>query len=768
MAEAVGALRVSLGLDSAAFEQDLGKVQRQLGQLSSEMNKSFLAIGAAVAAATVAIGTAIKNVIDEADDMNKLSAKLGVPIEQLSQLAYAADLAGLPMEDLSTALKKLSTAMSDAQSGGQFSKLFKAMGISVTDAKGQLKSSTAVMLEVSNKFDGMKDGAQKAALAVKYFGKAGLDMIPLLNDGAGSIAELMKEAEALGLTLDGRTGDAAEQFNDNMSRLGYAVKGVAVQLTVALAPALTAITEVLVFMAKEVVSMIRTLSQYSDVVLVAAGSLAVMFSPVIGSGVLALATAIRVGLVGALELLRAAIIANPIGAIAVGLAAVITAIYVFRDEIKQAIGVDVVGIIRDVVNIIINSFTAAIEDIKFLWSNFPDIVGAATIGAVNAVVSGIQTMISKATELLNGFVTTANGILSKIGVEIPQIPVPDFSGQALPNDYAERLSKANNNQKKIIADIMASDPLSKMGNYISGIYASKPQSNGNSAADLKLPASGGGGSKKDKDPFEQTVQKAKEKIALLQKEREAIGLTEEAASRMRLEQELINQATDKNHQVTAKQLPILKDYAAQMSALEAATRKAREALDFAKDATKGFLQDLRSGLTSGKSLFESFGNAVSNVLDKVLSKMEDAFVNNLFASDGLSGVGGAAGSAGGGILDGIGTFFKSLFGFANGGSFQVGGVGGIDSQLVAFKASPNETVSVTKPGQSIGGSSGVVVNIINNNGSSVQQSQRQTAGGVELTFMIDEAVQKNLSTPGSGTRNAMEGQFGLKSGLARR
>lgn len=61
-------------------------------------------------------------------------------------------------------------------------------------------------------------------------------------------------------------------------------------------------------------------------------------------------------------------------------------------------------------------------------------------------------------------------------------------------------------------------------------------------------------------------------------------------------------------------------------------------------------------------------------------------------------------SFGGGLF---GSVFKGLLGglmgFANGGSFQVGGAGGVDSQLVAFKASPNERVDITKPGQSRGG-----------------------------------------------------------------
>lgn len=46
---------------------------------------------------------------------------------------------------------------------------------------------------------------------------------------------------------------------------------------------------------------------------------------------------------------------------------------------------------------------------------------------------------------------------------------------------------------------------------------------------------------------------------------------------------------------------------------------------------------------------------------------------------------------------------KSLFGFANGGSFTVGGSGGIDSQVVAFRATPGERVDVRTPGQQSGG-----------------------------------------------------------------
>lgn len=57
--------------------------------------------------------------------------------------------------------------------------------------------------------------------------------------------------------------------------------------------------------------------------------------------------------------------------------------------------------------------------------------------------------------------------------------------------------------------------------------------------------------------------------------------------------------------------------------------------------------------------------------------------------------------------DGKGGVFKSLgklMGFANGGSFEVAGASGVDKNLVAFRATAGERVTITKPGQGGGGS----------------------------------------------------------------
>jgi tape measure domain-containing protein len=69
-------------------------------------------------------------------------------------------------------------------------------------------------------------------------------------------------------------------------------------------------------------------------------------------------------------------------------------------------------------------------------------------------------------------------------------------------------------------------------------------------------------------------------------------------------------------------------------------------------------------------------------------------------------LGAGAGTAGGGVGGGgfdfgalLSSVGSALFGAANGAQFMVGGAGGTDSQLVAFRASPNERVTVETPEQ---------------------------------------------------------------------
>lgn len=239
MASAViGSLRVDLGVNSAAFGKGLKGADKGLKRFSANVAKTMAAAGAAVAAAVAGMAVAIRGSINEADKLGKMAQSIGIPVEELSRLKHVADLSGVSLEGLSTAVGRLSRNMSDVAqgAGAEARRAFEALGISVTDADGKLKSSSAVMTEIAGRFAGMEDGAGKTALAMQLMGRSGADMIPMLNAGADGLKRMMQQADDLGIVITEKTAVAAQAFNDNLTLLGKIFDGIIIQISAHLLP----------------------------------------------------------------------------------------------------------------------------------------------------------------------------------------------------------------------------------------------------------------------------------------------------------------------------------------------------------------------------------------------------------------------------------------------------------------------------------------------------------------------------------------------------
>ena len=214
-----------------------------LGSVLGRLGPAGLLAGASIAALGVGITALVMPVARVGDEFFKLSQKTGVSVEALTALKYAADLSDLSTEGLTKALQKLSVAMFDTQiNGEEGSAALKALGVSATDVNGQIRPTEQVLLDLADKFTSMPDGADKAALAVKLFGKEGLAIIPLLNQGREGITALMEEARRLGLVLSEDAARASEAFNDNLTRLSAVTEGVRRQIGAAVIPILADLT----------------------------------------------------------------------------------------------------------------------------------------------------------------------------------------------------------------------------------------------------------------------------------------------------------------------------------------------------------------------------------------------------------------------------------------------------------------------------------------------------------------------------------------------
>lgn len=232
----------------------IASAQQGLQSLTTGAASLGLQLGALGGVASLGgIGLMAKQAIDAADNLGKMAQKVGVSVESLSALEYAGKLSDVSLEQLGTGLKKLSVNLNEVATNadGDAAAAFKAIGVSVKDAAGNLRNADDVFADVAEAFAGMKDGAGKTALAVAIFGKAGSDLIPMLNAGAKGLAEMRGEAEALGLVFTGDTAKQAEAFNDNLTRLAESSRGFGNEVAGIVLPTLSQMAQEFVDAAKE-------------------------------------------------------------------------------------------------------------------------------------------------------------------------------------------------------------------------------------------------------------------------------------------------------------------------------------------------------------------------------------------------------------------------------------------------------------------------------------------------------------------------------------
>lgn len=228
----VSGIEIAINANPKGLQTGLNTAEKAL---SSFAKSAIAALGGALTVG--AFAAAGKAAIDYADTIGKTAQKIGMTTEELSRLNYAAKLSDVTLGELQVGLGQLSKNMEAGSEG------LAALGISATDANGNLRSTNEVMTEVAEKFAGMQDGAGKTAIAMNIFGRSGAQLIPLLNSGRDGLAQMAQEADRFGVTISGNVSRASEDFNDNLTRLKTISEGLAQELTARLLPAANKVLE---------------------------------------------------------------------------------------------------------------------------------------------------------------------------------------------------------------------------------------------------------------------------------------------------------------------------------------------------------------------------------------------------------------------------------------------------------------------------------------------------------------------------------------------
>ena len=251
-----GKVFVEVGADTKAFNSAMRGLATSVNDVGRELagiGAKFAAIGGAAAggmiAATVAFGSAGSALLD-------MSKRTGMSVEALGRLGFAAEQNGATLEDVSKGVINLNRSFAEASSGSkEATAAFARLGLSMAQISGM--SPEERFRAIVGALAAIPDPAVRAALAMQLFGKAGVQLLPMIAEGTAGLDEMARKAEELGIVMSTDDAKAANAFGSALTSMHRAVGAISNAIGSALAPTLTEIANILTINAAAIAKYIQ-------------------------------------------------------------------------------------------------------------------------------------------------------------------------------------------------------------------------------------------------------------------------------------------------------------------------------------------------------------------------------------------------------------------------------------------------------------------------------------------------------------------------------
>ena len=422
-----------------ATEQDLRSLQneyRSFGSVSAQVIKAagekMEALGNKVSAAgrslmplsrtAAAIGTGLLGLgykaLQTADDLETLSQQTGLTTDEIQGMEYASELVDVSFESMSGALKKMKKNMT-----GQ-ADTWKQLGISVTDADGNMRDATDVFYESLTALSQIENETERDQLAMNLFGKSADELAGIIDDGGESLKKYSKQAKDLGLVMDEETISAMSSLNDTVDELkanfGATLIQLGASLATTLAPALTTISEKLQAFAEK----IRNLTPEQTALILKITGIVAAIAPLLVIGGKLITGIGKLMQLAPLISTAFSALTSPVGLVVAGIAAAIAVgvlLYKNWDKIKaKAIELkdNVVAAWQNLKASTLEAWEALKSDISAAWDNIKANAASKVAAIKTSVVNTFNSLKSSVTNIFNSLkssvINIVNGLKSSV------------------------------------------------------------------------------------------------------------------------------------------------------------------------------------------------------------------------------------------------------------------------------------------------------------------------------------------------------------------
>lgn len=254
MSESIGDLHIALRASADKIASDINAgLNASQGQIQARAVALGTVIAAGITAGLAGLAASIKSAVgmgfeglDRIDALDEAAAKIGATYNGLQDLKFAAESTGGSFEGMVGALAKMQGNLAS----GSASEALQRLRLDA-DALRQLTPEKQ-FAEIADRLAEIKNTGDKIDLTKQIFGKGGVDIMNVINQGKAGLSEMSRIVQELGGHMTAVQVAMVSMANDNMDKLKAGWGFVKDQIAVGITPAIVALSSYILKLSGEV------------------------------------------------------------------------------------------------------------------------------------------------------------------------------------------------------------------------------------------------------------------------------------------------------------------------------------------------------------------------------------------------------------------------------------------------------------------------------------------------------------------------------------